>query len=355
MNFVKILIFLSILLIPAKVYSKDSIRIVRYQKYFHLYSKLGSSFTQFKIDNPDLKERLEFSPNPEAIFSLGFNYSWLGMQYSFNLPQETESNVQHGETRRSDLEVHLTMPRLMVDLTQKKYKGFYLSNPEDFINGWNEKNIYPQVPDIRTKILSANFAYVFKPEKFSAASAYTYTRAMRRSGGSWMLGGFASKSSINSDSCIIPTVIKQVADPQFNYKRISFSDLGLSFGYSHLFAIRKTYFISISFLPGISYQRIFYQSSADLSKSSNKAVSFRQISHFSLGRNGEKCYWGLKGYLESSVLKNSSFELSFESGRAEFFVGYRFDTSNWKFMKKVDKFMHPKPLRFITGNPPVRD
>lgn len=348
------LILLGLFILPFRVFSKDTLRYISYPKNIHLYIKTGPAYSQLEISNPDLKSSLELAPNMQSGVSFGFNYSWLGIGYSFLLPPREAYNHKYGKTKKNDFVAHLTMRRFMIDLTLNNYKGFYLSNAEDLIKGWSDNQPYPQVPDLKTTSLSASFAYVFKPEKFSAAAAYSYTKSMRRSGGSWMLGGFVSKSGIYSDSTIVPLSIKQYINPEFNLKKINFTELGISFGYSYLLTIRKKYFISVTFLPGVSFQKIRQQSSVDGSYENKGAVSFRQNSHISLGRNGNKYYWGLKSYVESSIIKNQKSELMFQSGNFEFFIGYRLNTDNWKFMKTADKILHPQRLRFITGSPPDR-
>lgn len=347
------LILLAILIIPVRANAKDTLRYIGYPKHIHLYTKVGPAYSQLSMSNPDVKNSLELEPNMQSSISLGFNYSWLGLGYSFVLPPREAYNLKFGKTKKNDFVAHLTLRRFMVDFTLNTYKGFYLANAEDF-NGWNNKQSYPQVPDLKTTSLSASFAYVFKPDKFSAAAAYSYTKAMRRSGGSWMLGGFVSKSGIYSDSTIVPLSIKQFVNPELNLKNIKLTELGISLGYSYLLAIRKKYFVSITFLPGISFQKIRQQSPTDESYHEKGAVSFRQSSHLSLGRNGDKYYWGIKSYLESSIIQNQKSELTFESGNFEFFVGYRLNTENWKFMKAVDRILHPRRLRFITGSAPDR-
>jgi len=108
-------------------------------------------------------------------------------------------------------------------------------------------------------------------------------------------------------------------------------------------------------MPGISVQSIAQKSAIDHGIAKRNALSQRTVLRFSMGRNGNNNYYGIIANGETSVVKNSNTELSFVSNYAEIFYGHRFSTTNWKFMKKVDKILHPKPFSFITGNPPVRE
>jgi len=355
MRYIKLIIISILCYTSLDVHSNDTIRVVDFPKHIQFYTKVGPSYSKIEIKNPDLPKSLNFEPNPQSLMGFGFSYSWLGLGVSFMLPSEKGAESKYGKTQKLDFEAHYTMRRLMVDLTIKNYKGFYFSNPESYINGWNSSNPYPQVPGLQTVSLAASFAYVFSPDRYSSNAAYSYTKAMRRSGGSWMLGGFFSINGVGSDSSIVPAAIKLYVDPKLDLTSVIYSDLGVSFGYSHLFTIRKKNFISFTILPGLSIQNVTQMSSIDGTVSDYKTLSLRTISRFSIGRNGDKYYWGLATYVESSFIKQLESQLTLNSGHAELFFGYRLDTSSWRFMKKVDKVMHPRFLRFLTGNPPGRE
>jgi hypothetical protein len=349
------LLLLAFLLFSTQAISNDSLRVISFPRQIHFYTKIGPSFSQVEIQNPDLPQNLLFKPNPQSLIGFGFSYSWLGLGVSFTLPSSDESDRLYGKTQKFDFEAHYTMRRLMVDLTLKSYKGFYFSNPEKYISTWHSGDPYPQVPNLQTVSIAASFTYVFSPDRYSSNAAYSYTKAMRRSGGSWMMGGFFSINGVASDTSIVPGVIQQYVDPKLDLKGVIFSNIGVSFGYSHLFTIRKKNFISFTFLPGLSLQKVTQYSSLDGSVKEFNTLALRNIIRFSIGRNGDKYYWGLATYVESSTVKQVDSQLFLNSGHAELFFGYRLDSSNWKFMKKVDRVMHPRFLRFVTGEPPERN
>ena len=355
----RILLSLAILLtisLHLNANSKDSIRVVSFPKHIQFYTKLGPSYSQLEIQNPAIAKKLIFKPNPQSMIGFGFSYSWLSLGVSFLLPSDNAADEKYGKTQKFDFEAHYTMRKLMIDLTLKNYKGFYLSNPGKFISSWNSGDPYPQAPNLQTVSLAASIVYVLRPDRYSSNAAYSFTKAMRRSGGSWMLGGFFSINGVISDTSILPSVIKENGiDPKLDLRGIVFSNIGVSYGYSHLFTIWKKNFFSFTLLPGLSAQKVTQYSSIDGSVKEFSTLALRNILRFSIGRNGDNYYWGLATYIESSTVKHNDSQLFLNSGHIEFFLGYRLNTSNWKFMKTVDRIMHPRFLRFATGNPPERD
>ncbi len=335
--------------------NKDSLRVISFPKDIHLYTKLGPSYSQIEISNPDISENMLFKPNPQSLIGFGFSYSWIGLGVSFTLPSTSEDERKYGKTQKFDFEAHYTLRRIMLDFTLKSYKGFYLNNPKDYTNTWSKSDPYPQAPNLQTVSIAASFAYIFRPDRYSPNAAYSFTKAMRRSGGSWMLGGFISVNGVASDTSIIPAVVKQYVDPKLDLNGVIFSNIGFSFGYSHLFTIYKKNFIAFTIYPGLSLQNVAQYSSIDGSKKEFNTLAMRNIVRASIGRNGDKFYWGLASYVESSTVKHKKSQLFLNSGHVEFFLGYRLNTTNWRFMKGIDRFLHPRFLRFATGNPPQRD
>ncbi|MGE0078941.1 MAG: DUF4421 family protein [Bacteroidales bacterium] len=351
-----IVTLLFLLIANSTFASADSTRIIAYPKHVHFYTKLGPTFSQVEIQNPDLKDGLLFEPNYGSVLGFGFSYSWFGLDFSVNIPTDEETNQKFGKTQKFDLEMHYTLRRLMVDITLKQYKGFHISNPEEYIDGWNENtDSYPKIPDMETATMGASFAYILSPDKFSSNAAYKFTQSMRRSGGSIILGGFVSLNAMEADSSIVPSSLKQYIDPKLDLKSVAFFNYGISVGYSYLLAIRKKNFVSFTIYPGLAFQKVYQQSSIDGSVTVNNDLALRSIYRLSAGRNGDKYYWGVDAYIESVFINHKSTDLFLNSGHVAIFIGYRLDTSNWRFMKKADRILHPRFLRFMVGNPPNRE
>lgn len=343
------------LLVSIKVEAQDSVRIVDFPTQFHAFLKVNSSNNEIEISNPNINDELNYRPNLGTNIQLGFSYSWLGLAYSIMLPADNSMNQKYGKTSGFVLEGHFMKPRIMIDVAYKRFKGFYLANPSSFITGWNNNIAYPHSADLGTSMLSFNCFYVFRPQRYSPTAAYAFTKAMRKRGGSWMLGCFGAKSAVFSDTSIVSHSLHQYVNPELNLKEMVFYEFGLSFGYSYLVTILKKNFVSFTLMPGVSVQSISQKSAIDNSINKRNAISQKTVMRFSMGRNGNNNYYGIVANGETSVVKNSSTELSFISNYVEVFYGHRFSTVNWKFMKKVDKILHPKRLSFITGNPPARD
>jgi hypothetical protein len=351
MKFYRILFIISLLVVSKEARPDDSIiGKISSPGYFCLYTKLAQNSSDIAISNVISNNQLLFESNAKAAFSLGFHYSWLGLEYSFSLPS---GNVgQFGRTRSHSFYARYKKHKLIVDFSLKNYIGYYLSNPEKFDSNWDDENKYPQVPGLKTKSMVASVYYVLKPDNYYANAVYSYKRKIHISGGSWLLRGFATRNTIFSDSSIVPLSIRKYVDAGINSKNIIATDFGASIGYSYLWALPKNNFVALTLLPGLSFQHVIEQSSIDESVKKYNLLSPQAIINFSIGHNTEKYYWALSANYES---KNTGSDVSLELEKVGITFVYRMDTANWKFMKGVDKVMHPRFLKFVMANPPKRE
>lgn len=337
---------------------KDSLppRIVTFPKALNFYTQLFNAYSQVEVSSYRVEgQSLLLKPNSQMQLGLGVSYSWFWAWFAFSLPSTPEFDREFGKTKKFDFELHYTTRRSFIDITVKHYKGFYIANTYDLLDGWDYRDETPKVPSLETVSIALSYAYVFRPDRFSADAAYSFTDAMRRSGGSWVLGAFASVNGVFAQKSILPVEVKPFVDPNLDLKQVGFSNMGLSFGYSHLFTLWRKFFISLSLLPGVSYQRVVRQSALNGSVTRSTGLSLRNITRFSLGRNGDRFYWGVTAYFESSIVDNEKSQLLLSSGSTAVFFGYRLGTDSWRFMRRVDRWLHPRFLRFLTGEPPVRD
>ncbi|MBN2744002.1 MAG: DUF4421 family protein [Marinilabiliaceae bacterium] len=330
-------------------------RIINYPRYIHTYARLGPSFMQFEVDHSDLSNDIEYRPNVSAEWNLGFYYSWFGLDVSFASSKKEMEQSDMPATKRFDLEAHYTLRRIMMDFTIKQYQGFYISNPQLFDPDRPVDAPLPFLPDLQTRTLSGNITYVLKPEKFSPNAAYHYTQAMRHPGGSWLLGAFISHSSISGDSTIVPQSLRDATQTRNNLSAISFTDIGISCGYAYLHTFYRKWFVTATFQPGLSYQQTLRQAVANGESSRDSGISLRSVIRLALGFNGDRIYGGIGTYQETAIVRAQQSRLSLNSGHLNVFLGYRINTDNWGFMKHVDRVLHPKSLRFLTGNPPQRN
>ncbi len=75
-------------------------------------------------------------------------------------------------------------------------KGYYNSNPDDFIE-WDKDN-YPTIPEMRTISFGVNAYYVLSHKQFSNKAAYSRTQIQHKSAGSVDLCYFLNYDEVDT-------------------------------------------------------------------------------------------------------------------------------------------------------------
>jgi len=339
-----LLIFI-LLLTSVNVLCQDSICSTTVPVYLSFYTKFSFSNSEIDIPVPNTDNELIFESNSKSSCYLGFHYSWLGIDYAFSLPSD-DVNL-YGKTESGALNVQVKLKRWTIELKNRNYNGYYFSNQAEFDEHWKEGNACLQLSDLSTSSTSLSVEYVFNPGKLYSNKIYTYEKVPDKSGGSWLANGFASVNGVYSDSLIVPPAIRSYADPGINYKSTFYADSGVSLGYSYLWVLSKELFTSVTVVPGVSFQRVVEDFGSDELIKTNNRISSQILFNFNFGYNTEKFYCGLTSNFECKNY-GSEMAVNYEKGGIVFL--YRIDTSNWKFMKGVDKLMHPRFLRFAVGD-----
>lgn len=287
---------------------------------------IGKS-NEFSIinNNPDEEDNriseLTFRPNDPVNIGLGFSYKWLGINLSFPLASKDVDN--YGKTRRFDFGTHFYGRKIIVDLDFSWYKGYYLSNPQGVVPGWSTGDPYPSRGDIAVTSLGVGGFYVFKHEKFSYRSAFSFNERQKKSAGSWVAGGGLSFNFIRADSTLVQGDYIVELD-SLKVKKANFGNLYTVGGYAHNFVL-KHFFLSLTAGLGLGYSqdKVFLENGGDAVK--NSGISLVSIFRASIGYNNDVFYVGFSMYNNNiSIASRKNLGLKYANTNYNLYVGYRF-------------------------------
>lgn len=287
-----------------------------------------NKFNKFNIYDELTNLTLDYAPNNDWNFGVGVNYKWFGLGLAFNFPFINNDDEIYGNTQRLDFQLNIFTRKSLADVYFQFYQGFYIENPESYIDNWKIEQGYPIRPDIITVTLGASYLYVFNSKKFSARAVFVQTDLQKKSAGSFLAGGFASLYSMYADSSIIPNELKNEFDPLLLFNQISVSNIGLAFGYSHTFVMWKKLYFSITLVPGIALQsfNVSYNETDEIETGTR--ASFRMLSRTALLYNTEKWFTGFTfqddGFNNGTNTQSKS-SITYDVGVFRLFYGRRFD------------------------------
>jgi hypothetical protein len=295
---------------------------------------------EISMRDGNLGKNLIYRPNDATILGFGFNYGILGLNIGFNFPFINDDDAEYGETEYIDLQTHIYLRTLTLDVYLQSYKGYYLTKPNDWIVGWPEYDTLPKRPDINSISIGLNGQYLFNHKKFSYRAPFLQNEWQKKSAGSFLAGGNIFYVDTRGDSSLIP---KGLVDSNF-FQGVHFSqyriiNIGVIAGYAQTFVVKQHWFLTLSLVGGLSGGGSWiYTSEAGEVDKSGVTVAGNLTGRVALGYNSKRFFAGLS-YLGIFVRNQSPISRTW--------LGY--DTDVFR-LNVVYRFRLKKDLRFLSGD-----
>jgi hypothetical protein len=283
--------------------------------------------TTLSLYDGDVKQTLRYLPNEDLILGAGFSYKFLTINVGFNFPGLNNDNERFGKTNFFGLQTHLYGRKSVIDLYGQHYKGFYLSNPHDFIPEWPEDK-YPKRRDIESFSFGIHFMHVFNDKRFSYRASFDQTDWQKKCAGSFLLGGEVYYIITDADSSIIPF---ELTDPTFfdgvKYQQSNVFTIGPSGGYAYTVVLWKHIFLTLSLVGGVSFgHTAFYESPDKDKKIENFTFNYGVTGRWAFGYNSRSFYIGLSNsilFIRNQTPIDQAW-LDFQTGILNFNIAKRF-------------------------------
>ncbi len=316
---------------PEKV-KYDTSRIVDLSNKLALYFNIAGKVNSIDIQSMTSEKQLQLVPNGNTSIGLGVDYKWIGVGVSFSPAFMNKDDEIYGKTERFDMQVNYYRNSFGIDAYVKYYKGFYLENPDDFIDWPNPE--FPLLQGMETYAAGISGYYVFNNKKFSYKAAFPRTMWQKKSAGSFILGAYFSRNVCIAPDGVMPPELPDSLAESFDIDGFSNTIAGIAFGYTYTWVIKKRFFTNISVVPGLGYARPEISTSFE-DKKFSPIASASITSRVSLGYEGKHLYYGFNVV---SIIDNFTYEnidVSTTTGNLRFFIGNRFDVS--KLFKRNKK------------------
>jgi hypothetical protein len=309
----------------ANVKSKyDTIYITDLSKKLGLYINSVTKQNVLKFKDVATGDKLKLHPNGQTDLGIGFNYKWLKLGVAFGVPFFDKDNGKYGETKRLDFQLNVFMRALGVDAYYQKYTGFYLNNPDDYVD-----SVYSELPnlsDMETITFGLSAYHFFNNRKFSYQAAYVRNTIQKKSAGAFILGGFLNIYSAYSPNGFVPEELPDSIKDNYPFRGFETNILGISTGYTYTYVILKQLFMNASFVPslGLRFSEIKRKDETEiLTPMLTAACTLR----FSVGYEGKFFYAGVKSISFISAYNYDVIDISSTTGNLRFYIGKRFNSS----------------------------
>jgi hypothetical protein len=243
---------------------------------------------------------------------------------SFGLPQSQTSIEKYGQTSKFDIQVSSYGKRIGFDGFLQQYKGYYMANPQDFVD-W-DRPYFPQISDLSITSIGASAFYMFNSKEFSYKAAYLRNMVQKKSAGSFSTGIFFYQDIVNSDNGFVPQEIGDTLWSDFDLKGFNAISLGLSAGYQYTFVIKGNLFISLQGTPGLGYRRLLVRA-LDGSAGIVDQLAGQILARAAIGYEFKHFYIGATASTILRTFKYRNFEVDLGTEQFRVMIGKRFNVN----------------------------
>lgn len=313
-----------------------------YSSYFEeLTTRLYSSvkYTAFRISNHEENQNLFYPGNRNYILGFGATYSWFTLNIGLNFPFVNHDNDKYGKTKYLDLQSHMYLRKLNVDLYAQNYNGSYLANSKNVLSDWPQNDTFQTRRDISTYTIGYNIQYLFNWKRFSYKAIYNQNEWQKKSAGSLVIGTNAFFYVNVADSSFFP---QNLENPGLfyglDYNRQDVLNVGVSAGYYYTLVVAKHFFISAGAAggPGLGYVWVNDGVKENV-RFSSVAVNFNAMGRVSAGYNSKRIFVGAS-FLQQFFFNQQPTQNiwnHFGTGNARIYLVYRIS------LKKPIKLANP--------------
>ena len=178
------------------------------------------------------RDEKEYMPNNPLKVGAGIAIKNTVINLSYNFGLAPLADKRQGDTKAVDIQLHQYGRYFVLDLFYQKYKGFYSDNNDDV----------QLFPDMSVRNIGAEFAYVFKGDKFSTKAAFQQSEIQLKSAGSFILGGGAYLFRINPGGELWENDPNHLDNLQF----------GVNAGYAYTWVINERWLLTGILTAGVN-------------------------------------------------------------------------------------------------------
>jgi len=307
----------------------DTTRITDLSNKLNIYTGVYGKFHNIELDNSSINKTLKLEPNGNTSLGLGFSYKWIGLGISFSPSFINGDDKIYGKTKSFDTQLNIYTNSFGVDAYFQYYKGFYVKNPDRFVD-WNNEQ-FPIRPDLESFAFGIS-GYYFSNKRFSYKAAFTRTQIQKKSAGSFVTGVYLSINTANAPNGLIPETLPDTLVSYYNINGYKTGTIGFSVGYTYTLVLFKRVFINGSLVPGLGIRTSEFWDNSIITKQ-DATITGSLTMRIALGYEGKRLYAGLRIVSLLDTYNYESIDISSSSGNISLYVGKRFNFKN-PFKKK---------------------
>lgn len=276
------------------------------------------------LDRPSNKTLLYGTNTPWPQYGISLTHRYVNVEYTTGIPGLSIFETGKQRTRNTSFAIGVTGRKIWFRNFMEWYRGFSLDNPANVFQANSNRHINRN--DIEAFTVYGNLYYGFNGDRYSHRATIWQSEAQKRSAGSWVTGISWAYQSLNTEYSL--TQIDPDNPSRFlpGEEEGRFTMIGLNVGYIHTYVWMKHFYLTLGFIPGISYVDSDLRFSEERNFDNNTSLGIHGEFRMVAGYNSKYFFCGVTGisYILTSPLNVGSTPIGNNFNYAKAFVGYRF-------------------------------
>lgn len=299
----------------------DTAYIINYNDHLAVRLVSPHRLYNFSIKNKANNAKYTYRPNLHTGMGVGFTYKWLAIDMTISPDFTSRNNDRYGKTKEFNFAASFYLERNIIDFQFRQYKGFYVSDPQKYLPGWENGMPHPTRPDVTSVALNLSYSIPLNWKRYSLRTTFLLDGMLKKSSGSVVIIPDFYYYHAHADSSMLPIDYEASFTDEAKITNMNFFLFSMAAGYAYTFVVRKFYF-TLSAFPAISFNAGNVTSEGG--DYGPFPVSFKFISKEGIGYNSPRWYAGFYFVYDINNIQFSN-DLAFTNnvGGWRIFVGYR--------------------------------
>jgi hypothetical protein len=313
----------------------DSLYVLSFSQKLNISIVMEGIGHSVDIEGP--KYRYRMRANRPAALGFGLDYKWLG--FELKIPAFwRQPQPEKGDSRTFGINLNITGRKHSVVSFAKIYNTFYQENILEHDPNYlhNHKGFYPQRTDLTTQNFYSRWLYAFNGDRYSMRAALRQSEKQRKSSGSFMAGAVLTYLSMRADSALVADSMERFFPIIKDVRSYRLVTPGILVGYGFTLKLGRNLFFGGKLILGVNREFGAYRSETGSRINGTRKIGTSSEVNMGLGYNGTRWFWELSitGYnLRNPFDQVNRLSTGFTAARVH--LGYRFDATSGKFLKKL--------------------
>jgi len=288
----------------------------------------------FKSNFPaedSVQSELKYKSNAQHVTGIQLNYDKFSLAFGFK-PKSTGVGV-YGKSSTTEFSFNVGDVNWLLENSYRRFTGFYDMNTAKYDTSYRAGKQFVHDERMVNESIKTKFFYFFNHDRFSYKAGYSCSHRQLKSSATWMMVANIYYNGLTTDTSFIPITLRRQYGAYHDLNGLYIFGVSAGGGGSATIVLGKRFFVNLTGLAGIEFQRldyVHYFGGEDYVAKLNWAGDLRG----SIGFNGRHWFAYIYSTADISLINNKELNIGTKYISGAFSMGFRFKIKTPKIYQK---------------------